>query len=370
MSNLHGIIFGYDSGTNLRELTEQRTAASLPFGGRYRIIDFLLSTMVNAGVDDVGIILQESYQSLLDHVRGGRDWDLSRLEGGLTLLPPFSTSRQRGAGFAGTMDALLNVRSYIEEITKDYVFLANGNIITSFDLSAVLNNHIESGADITAICVREEDNAEMRSVVRLLVREDGFAQDMVLGSNLKEGLIATDMYLISTKVLKTLMDECANSGESSLTRAIQSHVGDLRVMNYVIKDYIARPFTVLQYYQQSMQLLDSEVRHSLFPKGRPVLTKRRNDAPTYYAPGVVVKNSIVADGCYIEGDVENSIIFRGVRIAPGAKVKGCIVMQDTEIGPDAVLDCVITDKDVTITRGRTFIGNPNYPTVVAKGTVV
>ena len=370
MSNLHGIIFGYDMRSNMRELTEQRTSASLPFGGRYRIIDFLLSALVNAGVDDVGVILEESYQSLLDHLRGGRDWDLSRLDGGLTLLPPFSVSRRRGAQFAGTMDALLSVRSYVDEITKDYVFLANGNIITSFDLSAVLGNHISSGADVTAICVREESNAEMRSAIRMLVREDGFAQDLLVGSNLKEGLIATGMYIISTKVLRTLMDECAVSGESSVTRALQNHVGDLRIMNYIISDYIARPFTVQQYYDQSMQLLQAEVRKSLFPKDRPVLTKLRNEAPTYYAPGVTAKNCIIADGCYIEGDVEDSIIFRGVRIAKGAKVKGCIIMQDSVIEENATLNCVIADKDVTISKGRTFIGNKEYPTVIAKGTVV
>ena len=368
MSNLHGIILGYNGDENLRELTEARTTASVPFCARYRIIDFLLSTLVNAGVDDIGIILQESYQSLLDHLGAGREWDLSRKNGGLKLLPPFSTGRNRGAGFAGGMDALLSVRSYIERIRKDYVFIARGNTIASFDLGAVLENHIRSGADVTAICVHE--SSELRSEIRLVFREDGFARDMLLGGDLGDGLVGTGMYIMSTKRLLALMDECAVSGEPSFSRALKSSIDRLKIMNYIVNDFIARPNSVAQYYRLSMKLLDAEVRASLFPKGRPVLTKLRDEAPTYYAPGAAARNCLVADGCYIEGEAENCIIFRGVKIAKGARVRGCILMQDTVVGEDTVLDGIITDKNVVIGKNRTFIGSPEYPTVIAKGTVL
>jgi glucose-1-phosphate adenylyltransferase len=156
MNGLHGIIFSYENRNDLKELAGIRSSASVPFGGRYRMVDFALSNLVNAGVTDVGVVLHGRYQSMIDHLGSGKDWDLSRKRGGLHILPPFNYQKEWGImPFRGKIEALAGVRSYLENIRQDYVVLMDGDLVANLPLSDVLEKHMASGADITVVCAND-----------------------------------------------------------------------------------------------------------------------------------------------------------------------------------------------------------------------
>lgn len=374
MNNMHGIIFGFSEETGLGALTAERTAPSIPFGARYRIIDFILSTMTNAGITDIGVLLEKRYQSLLDHIGSGKDWDLSRKRGGIKLLPPFAlvSGERIATNYYGYIDALDSVRSYVERIRQDYVVLADAMLIASFDLEKAFEQHLASGADIT--CVMTKNQQFVAPTVRFKLDESGRAVDIISGgkgSSCDCEYRGLGVHILSKELLLQLVDECITRGEHNFsTGALAARVDTLKIMGYTVEETAARLATTQDYYELNMKLLEADTRRELFPRERPVKTKVLDEAPTYYSPDSSVKNCIVADGCYIEGDVEDCVIFRGVKIAKGAKLKGCILMQATTVGEGAELDCVITDKDVTVTAGAKLVGQPNYPVIVSKGSTI
>ena len=371
MKGLHGLIFAYGKHLGLRELTERRSPASVPFGGRYRLIDFMLSNMVNAGVDDVGVVLQGNYQSLLDHVGSGKDWDLSRKHGGLRLLPPFAMTQHRDdSAFRGRMEALAGVESYLEKIRQDHVVLADSDTIINIPLQEVYQAHLKSGADITAVCTRNlEDCPEDATYFH--VDGAGCITSTVVDVREPEGVRGLDIYILSKELLIDLVKECKRTGHYSFRTAVLQGMSDkLKLNAYLWDGYAAQIHTLAEYYSRSMELLDSDIRANIFPRERPVFTKELNVSSTYLDPDGACVNSLVADGCTIEGTVENSILFRGVSVAKGAVVKNCILMQNVSVGENAELDAVIADKNVKITDGCTLVASSKYPMALAKNAEI
>lgn len=371
MNNLHGIIFAYRATPDLRELTTLRTISSLPFGGRYRIIDFALSNMVNAGVTDVGVIMHENYQSLLDHLGSGKDWDLSRKHGGLRILPPFTYAhKQRQRGFRGKMEAMDGVLTYLQSIRQEYVVLSDADIAANIDLRGALNDHIASGADITAICT-SHPIGDPRQCTYFTVDSTGLVNEVIESPASPMGYESLDIYILSKERLLNLVEHCATHNLYSFSTDVLIGMREnLKIHPYLHDGYTARLQTVNSYFTCSMDLLKPEVRSALFSPSRPIRTKDRSNPSTYYAPGSRSVNSLVADGCIIEGEVENSILFRGVHVAKGAVVKNCILMQGTMIGEGAETRYVIADKNVEVHTHRTLMGYASYPLVIAKNSVV
>ncbi len=366
MINLHGLILADRSSRDLRELVMVRTSSSLPFAGRYRLIDFALSNLQNAGVRDVGVVMQRNYSSLLDHMGSGKEWDMSRKRGGLKLLPPFTGSGE----YEGIVDALENVRGYIEDIKQDYVALMRGSLAASIDLGDVMYKHVKSGAEVTAVCSTYTPEGEHH---RFVVGEDGFAKEILLRrTGPGEGVATLEVYIMSKKVLLGIIDRCDTALNHKFHRdglgGLLVEGGKINV--YMFNDYVANITSVNGYYQASMDMLDHEKRHELFPEARPVRTKGRSDVSTYYGDQAVNKNSLVADGCIIEGTLENCVIFRGVHIGAGAVLKNCIIMQDTYVSDGAQLSYVISDKDAVISKDVTLSGSPKLPLVLPKGSKV
>lgn len=369
---MHGIIFAYRSYSQLRELVGPRTAASVPFGGRYRLIDFMLSNMVNAGVSDVGVIVQKGYQSLLDHIGSGKEWDLSRRVGGLRLLPPFGYSSAEYAGARGFMEALHDVWSYLKRIRQPYVALAVGDLAASIPLDDVLQQHIRSGADITTVCSRHLD-ADPSYSTYLVPDADGFTAQVISNPRQKpkDALQSLEVYIMSTQRLLELVENCAAKNLWHLSSDVLTGLAGIqRIGIYVHEGYASCIRSLADYYRSSMELLQPEVRYDLFLKNGLVRTKERTDAATYYGNDSCCKNSLIADGCYIEGLVENSILSRGVHVEKGAEVRNCIIMQDGRIQEKANLSHVITDKNVTITPYVTLTGHDRYPILIAKGNII
>lgn len=365
-TQLHGILFAYRDNPHLRELTTHRTVASIPFGGRYRMIDFMLSNMVNAGIVDIGVVMQQKCQSLLDHLGSGKDWDLARKRGGLRVLPPFSATHD----FRGKMEALYGVYSYVTDIRQDYVLMADGDVACNIDLEAVFRAHIESGADITAVC-SSQLTGDPKLSTYFKIGDDGRIADVLDGPNTATGYESLKVYILSTQKLIELIDYCASHNLYSFTTDVLIAMRNkLDIRPYFYDGYVARLTTVASYYARSMDLLRSEVEQDIFDPKHPIRTKDRSDPSTYCATDSHTVHSLVADGCIIEGTVEDCVIFRGVKVGKNAVVRNCVLMQDTVIEEGANIRHVITDKDVTIKAHRSLAGHGSYPLCIDKGSII
>ena len=368
-----GLIFSNIHDQSTPELTRVRTMASVPFGGRYRLIDFALSNMVNSGITKVGLITHYNYQSLLDHIGTGKDWDLARRSGGIKILPPYITAYDNAAGqklYASRLEALMGARNFINRCTEDCFVLSDCDIICNIDLNAVIEDHAKSGADVTFVTKRVDttgmDIAENVGVIT--ADADRKVTDFVMTKPQGEVNLYTNIMVVSRGYMMSVLADAAAHGYTSFFRDIISHsIGTANYRIYEYDGWYAYIGSLESYFACSMQLLTDEARSGLFyVKNRPILTKVRNSAPTKYSEGAEVKNSLIADGCVIEGTVENSILFRGVKVGKGTVVKNSILMQDTYLGSDVSLNCVITDKNVMIRDGRTLSGHETMPFFIGK----
>ena len=370
MNGLHGIIFSYEKQPGLRELCAHRMPASLPFGGRYRAIDFMLSNMHSAGITDVGVVLHGSYQSLLDHLSNGKIWDMARKNGGLRLLPPFADNRKyQSEEFRGKMEALAGVRSYLEEIRQDYVILADGDLIINLPLTEVLRSHTESGADITCVCTANGNFVENATYFTL--SSDGRVTETRCAPHTASGFRSLEIYLLRKELLLQLVEECEARDKYSFRRDVLSAMcNELKIRGFVWDGYAAQLRTLKEYYDRSMELLKPSIRKELFCPARPIQAKNADEAASYIAPESKCVNSLIGDGCVIEGDVSDSILFPGVKVGKNCEVRSCVLFKNVTLEDSVTLSHVIADKNVRVLSGRTLIGHENYPLAVEKDSVI
>lgn len=372
MSNVLGIVFANMHDTTISDLTKRRTMGSVPFGARYRLIDFPLSNMVNSGITNVGVITKANYQSLLDHLGSGAEWDLSRKTGGLHLLPPYG--HVNGGLYRGRLEALAGVEDYLAHGDTEYVVMTDSDVIINIDYKPIVDFHEKNGADITAVYAKNTFTKEqLKTKVVLGVNDAGLVYDVVIRPETIEGEtnVSLNMYVMKRDFLLTIVKECASRNLYSFEVDILQHkLKDLKICGYKYNGYYEQVDSIKSYYSSNMALMDKKKRDLLFDRDNPIYTKVRDDAPAKYGLDARVTNSLIADGCIIEGIVENSVLFRGVKVGKGAIVKNCILMQDTVIGDKAEINYVITDKEVITGSYRTMNGTIDYPIYVAKGASV
>lgn len=375
--NAVGIIFSSINEKSVYELTKQRTMASVPFGCRYRLIDFALSNMVNSGINHVGIVTHYNYQSLMDHIGSGKDWDLARRHGGIKILPPYITAFANASNYlySTRLEALISIRDFISDCKEDVVVLSDCDTVCNLDLQAMVDKHLETGADMT-IAVKSSYVSQdtTKSVTVVKSDENGKVTEVGDYAGLMSGFedIYVRIMVLGRKYLEELISDAIAHGYTSITKDIlvrncKNH--DIRTYN--VDGYFATILSLGDYFRCSMDLLDPEIRKSLFGnRTRPVFTKVRNSAPASYINGAIVRNSLIADGCVIQGTVENSILFRGVKVGKNTHIKNSIIMQDTITGENVYLNCVITDKNVVIRDGRVLSGHETRPFFIDKGSNV
>ena len=374
--NALGIIFPNSYDNMVPELVTERLMASIPFAGRYRMIDFVLSSMVSSGIDNISIIVRNNYHSLMDHLGSGREWDLTRKNGGLTIIPPFAEKTVKM--YNGRVQALASILELLRDQKEEYVVMSDANIAVNFDFSAMLQAHIESGADVT-VAYKEEEFADSLKNLDIM-KEDFFYTLALEGDRVKKIYVNSEasgpqklsmnIYILKRELLIDLVHTAFVRGYVYFERDILAHRLDkLNVKAYRFDGYLARITDMKSYFDENMKLLDDKNLEELFT-GNPIYTKIRDDNPTRYIGNAKASNVMVADGCVIEGEVENSILFRGVKIAKGAKVKNCVLMQDTIVGEGTKLEYIISDKNVKITDGKELKGDEAFPVFVAKGQVV
>lgn len=365
-----GIIFSNIYDASLGELTKHRTLASLPFGGRYRLIDFVLSNMANANIATVGIITKYNYQSLMDHLGSCAEWDLNRKNGRVVFLPPFATGGTNV--YRGKLEALSNAITFLKRSSGEYVLLSDSNNLCNIDYEKVLENHVKSGAKITVVANREtpENFGDTQEVV--LNAENGKVTDIALDhSYTSDNLIGMGMYVVEKQFLLQTVEDFVSRGYYDFERDFllrYFNEGKIDVNVYEFNRTVLRNRDIPSYFKNNCRLLEEEVCDDVFDPQNPIYTKVRDEVPSYYDENSVVDNCLVADGCSIVGTVQDSIISRNVVIEEGAVVKHSIVMQGTVVKKGADIEYCIIDKDVVISQGRTLVGAETAPVILQKGT--
>ena len=365
-----GIIFSNIQEKNVPELSKHRTMASIPFAGRYRLIDFGLSNMVNAGITAVGIVTKNNYQSLIDHLGSGKDWDLARKGGGIILLPPYSNEMEKL--YTTRLEALISVSGFLASRREEYVVIYDCDGVARMDIADMLRFHEDNDADIT-MAYSEQNQIDSHYFITLEADKTGRVTQLNITPRL-DGTSKFNLYInvmiIKREYLLNIIQTAVARGQTSFGRDILSkNVDDMRIFGYKFDGYYAGIDSLQAYFKHSMEQLDKKVRNELFG-ARDIYTKIGDTAPTKYLEGGVIKNSLIADGCTIEGTVENSILFRGVKVGKGSVVKNSVIMQKTIIGSNVKLDSVITDKNVVIRDRRNLSGCAELPYFIAKGTML
>ena len=371
--NMTGIIFSETYGEDLDVFTHDRNLAAIPFGGRYRLVDFVLSNMVNSGINNVGVLAKQHYHSLMDHLANNQEWDLNRKNGGLLLLPPFA-SEAVNHNNRGKLDELRNALNYLEQSNSQYVLLADAYVVYNMDYRPMLQAHIDSGADVTIAATHEPDGSTKVYPSVLQADRSGRVVSYALNTTARPGdYVGMGCLIIAKQLLTSAIQELTAKGIYHLERDfIQHHFnrGKLTLNMFPFEGVCLRIRDVDSYFRSSMAIIDESVGAPLFRGDRPVFTRVTDEIPTYYGPECNVSSCVVADGCVLEGTVDNCVFSRGVRVCKGAVVKNCIIMQGSTVGEGAQLENVIVDKWANITASAQLKGLATNPVIIRKGAVV
>ena len=366
-----GIIFANDG--SIGSLTEKRTMASLPFGGRYRHVDFALSNLAAAGVHHVGIITRHSYQSLMNHVGSGEEWGLELEEGGLEFLTPYAMSRTDN--YRGKLESLYSAMGFLEYGADDeYVIMIDSAVLSNIDLNDVLESHIASGKAVTVVTKAGIANGAKQLDLALKLTDGGKILDMAVDYVAPADYVASmDIFVLSKKWLAEQVKEHIAHALYHMDRDLVLglwHNDPESINVYQFKGMAMYNESLEEYFQNSLALTDKTVRHDLFHYNHPVFTRVRDRVPTYYGEDCEIENCIVADGCMLEGEAKHSVLFRQVTLEADAEIENCVIMNDTVIGAGSQLKYVILDKDVTVRPGSKLIGSPSNPIIVKRGETV
>ena len=376
-ANALGILFPNSYDSLVPDLVSERLMASIPFASRYRLVDFILSSMANCGIDNISLIVRRNYHSLMDHLGSGREWDLTRKNGGLNLVPPFA--EKTVSIYNGRVEALASILDFLKEQKEKYVVMADTNLAVNFDFNALIQAHMDSQADVTVAYREEPLPGDLtghrdigKSLYYTLAIDNGRVTKMYMNSK-EPGVqnFSMNIYIIDRELLIDQINTAYVRGQVFFERDILApQIGRLNVQAFRYDGYVARISSMKSYFDENMKMLDDANVNALFSAGNPIYTKIRDDNPARYINGSKVSNIMAADGCIIEGEVENSILFRGVKVGKGAWVKNCVLMQDTVIEAGASVEYAVTDKNVTITKGKDIKGTDTFPVYVAKYQIV
>ena len=366
-----GIIFANDG--YISALTEKRTMASLPFGGRYRQVDFALSNLAAAGVRHVGIITRHSYQSLINHIGSGEEWGLDLEEGGLEFLTPYAMSKTDN--YRGKLESLHSAMDFLTHGDEDeYVIMIDSAVLSNIDLDDVLDCHIASGKDITIVTKSGIANGSKVLDLSLKLDNKNEIQDIAVDYAAPADYAASmDIFVLSKKwLIHQVLEHIARNlyhMDRDLVLGLWQK-GQVSINVYPFKGEVMYNESVDEYYRNTLSLTNKNIRHDLFHYNHPVFTKVRDRVPCYYGENCEIDDCIVADGCMLEGKAKNSVLFRQVTLGENAQIEDCIIMNDAVIGPGATLKHVILDKNVTVKAGTELIGSPCNPVIVKRGETV
>ena len=364
MKNCIGIINLDENVNRMGELVVNRSLASVPIAARYRVIDFVLSNMTNSGINCIGIFTKNKSRSLIDHITNGRPWDLNRKTDGLRVF-----------NFGNDDPVYDDVHNFAENIQflnrsrKEYVLLAPSYMVCNINYKEILEYHKSTGKDVTMI-YKKVNNADEAFGDCGVLNIDDAGNVISVGENIgknPKANINMEMYILKRELFVDIVNECISSGMyRKVKEYIHNNLGSLSVGAYEFTGHLDCINSIKALYDSNIALLNKKINKEIFNEERPIYTKTKDEGPTFYSDKSNVVNSIIANGCRIEGTVENCVIGRRVYIGKNTKIKDCIIMQNSKIEDDVVLDNVIADKGSEIRKGETLIGSTMYPLVIKK----
>lgn len=370
-NNIMGLIFSENSEANLGDLTNKRALAAVPVGGRYRIIDFVLSNMVNSGIINIGITTTARTQSLSDHLGTGKDWDLDRKGNGLFLLPCYDNSHSSGG-----ISNIFNSFGFLKRAKQNYVIVSDCNTVCNITYNDVMAFHTENEADITLLYtdVGKLPESELKRHTFLDVDSDNRITDMQIHPTIQKSASSyMHAFLIKKDLLLELVGDCTSHGKHSVTmNMFLENISRLKILGYKFEGYHKKIDSIKSYYSFNLDLLKKDVRDELFGTidDNRIFTKVKGMVPAKYGRNADVSNSFIADGCVIDGTVRNCILFRGVTVGEGACVENSIIMQDSQILENCLVENAIFDKEVFLHKGKKLVGQTTYPVVISKKVIV
>lgn len=367
--SVSAIIFSNSNDGALKELTANRSIASLPFGGRYRLIDFTLSSLVNAGISKIGIITKENYRSLMDHLGSGVFWDLDRKNGGLYIIPPYISGVHK---YKGSTDAVIRALDFVNHTNSEYIIVCESGAVANIDVSSLINYHIDNNSDITIVYRKAECGDKYENSVKLKLEDNGKVTAVSSSKTSTElGNFSLGLSIFRKEVFLNIISSSSDTTVDGIYRdTIARNTEKLNIFGFEHKGYSAVMDCRKSYFEANMELLNPDVRKDLFNPERPIFTKVKDDMPTRYGTHSSVSNSLIADGCIIDGTVKNSILFRGVRIRKGAVVENCVLMQGVEIRDNTKIKYVVSDKNAVISDGENINGTNRKAFIVKKNQVL
>ncbi len=369
--NVMGIIFA--NNASLGDLTNKRTMASLPFGGRYRQVDFHLSNMADAGIRHIGIISRHSYHSLMNHIGSGEEWGMELGEGGMEFLTPYAMSTTDN--YRGKLEHLYSSMDFLTHGSEDeLVVMADTAVMCNIDLTKVLSSHVNSGKDLTIVTKRGIANGCKQLDLAIKLDGKGDICDMAVDYVADEKYLASmDIFVLSKSLLIQLVRELVARNLFHMDRDLVLGLWQKKLLSINVYEHDGIAMytdSVQEYFENSLSLIKEDVRHHMFGGSHPVFTKVRDRVPSYYGESCDIENCIVADGCMLDGKAKNSVLFRQVTLCEGAQVEDCVIMNDTVVGNDCQLQYVILDKNVTVRPGTKLIGTPAAPITIKRGETV
>lgn len=372
-NNLIGIIFSNIGEESLGELTQFRTMGSIPFAGKYKLIDFPLSNMSNSGINRIGVIVRNNYKTLMDHLGSGKPWNLSRINDGLFVLPPCINGYDSPSN---RIDMLSSIKDFIIESKENYVILCDCNLICNVNYNDVLKSHIEKNADITIMCCKENNSLESISESTILCmdkthRVKNILIDSPCSKNSQDSYTSLDMMIFNKNLLTDIINTCKSHGYTNFKRdVIQRNVKNLKIYGYEINSFVHKISSLLEYFNCNMSLINESIKNKLFNSQSPIYTKTYNNIPAKYTNNCKVTNSLVSNGCIIDGEVTNSILFEGVNIGKNSCISNSIIMGGTNIGYNCQISYTIVDENTVINMGRKFMGFKSYPVYISKSKII
>ena len=362
-----GIILAGGNNSRMRELSKKRAVAAMPVAGSYRAIDFALSNMANSHIQKVAVLTQYNARSLNEHLSSSKWWDFGRKQGGLYVFTPTIT-KENSLWYQGTADAIHQNISFLKNSHEPYVVIASGDGIYRMDYNKVLEFHIAKRADITVVCTTCRDQAEVERFGVLRMNEDcrieEFEEKPIISSY---NTVSTGIYVIRRRQLIELIERAAQEGRHDFVNDILIRYKNLkRIYGYKIDSYWSNISTAESYYRTNMDFLKPEIRNYFFKQEPSIKTKIDDLPPAKYNPGAVVKNSLVASGCIINGIVENSVLFKDVFVGNGCVIRNSVILNDVYVGDNTRIEnCIVESRD-TIRADSDFRGGDEVKIVVEK----
>lgn len=365
-----GLILATQDNNNIMGLTKYRPIASIPFAGRYRIIDFSLTNLTRVGISNVGIIVpNNNVRSLRDHIRGGQFWDLNRKTGGIFLMHPSIDMEIRKSNVENFRSNL----EYLHKSSENFVVLCSSHLVANIDLQPIIDSHEKSGKDLTIVYKKvNKDIKSYRGSTSIKFNEKNEIENFGVVVDSQEGTnISLEIKIIRKNLLiDLLMSGVQNGLVGDLNNYIEFSVHKISTNVFEYKGYARFIDSTKNYFETNKDILKKETREELLLGNGGISTKINDTPPAIYKMNSKVSNSLIANGCIVEGAVKNSIIGRRVVIKKGASIENSIILQSCTIEEGVEIKNVIIDKNVTIKRYQKVIGSEEFPLIIEKKSLL